>query len=114
MINDFTLKFLNLTLILTSDLILALTCIKNRNGHPTLENHAKKILHDPLGQGRATFSERGPDQSFRSSSWAGVTNDNPKMRMYITIRLLQRRLVLIAMKTYVNVRWMSSTTEECH
>ena len=34
-----------------------------------------------LHQGRATFSERGPDETFRSSSWAGVTNENHKMRM---------------------------------
>ena len=36
-----------------------------------------------VGQVRATFSEQGPDDTFRSSSWAGVTNENPKMSMYI-------------------------------
>ena len=29
-----------------------------------------KIMHN-LEQGRATFSERGPDETYRSSSWAG-------------------------------------------
>ena len=38
-----------------------------------------------VAQERATFSERGPDETFRSSSWAGVTNENPKMRMYMYI-----------------------------
>ena len=68
------------------------------------------IIASYYKQGRATFSERGPDETFRSSSWAGVTNENPKMRTYI----LQcfycetgksvRRLVLLAMKKYFNVR----------
>ena len=72
-------------------------------------------------EGRATFSERGPDETFRSSSWAGVTNENPKMKMYIiTILLLQNRQIsATAGAGYREVfqcqaRWMSSTTEECH
>ena len=40
-----------------------------------------------LGQGRATFSERRPDETFRSSSWAGMTNETPKMMMYNTSSL---------------------------
>ena len=31
-----------------------------------------------LHQSRATFSERGPDETFQSSSRAGVTTENPK------------------------------------
>ena len=42
-----------------------------------------------LNQSRATFSERGPDETFQSSSRAGVTNENP-------------------------ARWMSLTRAECH
>ena len=63
-----------------------------------------------LEQGRATFSERGPDDTFRSSSWAGVTNENPNMRMYILQYFYCKagksvtRLVLLAMKKYFNVR----------
>ena len=67
--------------------------------------------------GRATFSERGPDETFRSSSWAGVTNENPKMGMYITIRLLQSKQISemagAACREEVfqcPARWMSSTT----
>ena len=63
-------------------------------------------------QGRATFSERGPDETFRSSSWAGVSNENPKMGMYIPYYNTfickagksVRRLVVLAMKKYFNVR----------
>ena len=33
---------------------------------------------DVIEQSRATFSERGPDETFQSSSRAGVTNENPK------------------------------------
>ena len=58
-------------------------------------------------QERATFSERGPDETFRRNSWAGVTNENPNMRMYILVlqsRQSVRRLVLLAMKNYFNVR----------
>ncbi len=33
-----------------------------------------------INQGRATLSERGPDETFQSSSWAGVTNETPKMK----------------------------------
>ena len=36
---------------------------------------------DAVYQGRATFSERGPDDTFRSRSWAGVTNEITKMRL---------------------------------
>ena len=65
-----------------------------------------------LDQGRATFSERGSDETFRSSSWAGVSNENPKMRMYIPYYNTfickagksVRRLVVLAMKKYFNVR----------
>ena len=53
-----------------------------------------------LQKGRANFSERGTDETFRSSSSAGVPNENPKMRMYIhphymyiTILLLQSRQI---------------------
>ena len=31
-----------------------------------------------LSQSQATFPELGPDETFQSSSRAGVTNDNPK------------------------------------
>ena len=42
-----------------------------------------RLVPSCKAQGRATFSERGSDETFRSSSWAGVSNKNPKMRMYI-------------------------------
>ena len=57
-------------------------------------------------QDQATFSELGPDETFRSSSGAGVTNENPNMRMYILQYFYckagksVRRLVLLAMKKY--------------
>ena len=60
--------------------------------------------------GAATFSERGPDETFRSSSRAGLTNENTNMRMYIVQYLYckagksVRRLVLLATNKYVNVR----------
>ena len=77
---------------------------------PRLSVRLSSILLPYLGQGsvfrcivalfnleqvRATISERGPDETFRSSSWAGVTNENTKMRMYIyiTILLLQSRQI---------------------
>ena len=75
-----------------------------------------------VDQGRATSSERGPDETFRSSSWAGVINENPYMRMlYITILLLQSRQISETAGAACHeevfqcpARWMSSTTEECH
>ena len=90
-----------------------------------------------VDQGRATFSEQGPgpapaagpDETFRSSSWAGVTNENPKRPIYYNTSSSSsdccagqrstphshtsfyckaaksmRRLVLLAMKKSVNVR----------
>ncbi len=55
--------------------------------------------------------ERGPDETFRSSSWAGVTKENPKMRMYIlqyfyckAVKSVDGCMVLLAMKNYFNVR----------
>ena len=36
------------------------------------------LFGDSLDQSRATFSERGPDETFQSGSRAGVTNENPK------------------------------------
>ena len=73
-------------------------------------------------QGRATFSERGPDETFRSSSWAGVTNKNTKMRMYVLQYFYckagksVRRLVLPPLRPLCQcpARLMSTTTEECH
>ena len=74
-----------------------------------------------LEQGRATFSERGSDETFRSSSWAGVTNENPKMRIYITILLLQSRQISETADAACHeevfqypARRMTLTTEECH
>ncbi len=81
-----------------------------------------------LMQGRATFSERGPDETFRSSSWAGGTNENTKMMMYkiITILLLQSSQISEKAGAACHEeagafcheevcqcppRWMSSTTE---
>ena len=69
--------------------------------------HASRVV---LMQWRATFSEWGPDETFRSSSWAGVTSENTKMRMYILQYFYCKagksviRLVLLAMKKYVNIR----------
>ena len=80
--------------------------------------------HNLDSQGWATFSERGPGETFRSRSWAGVINENPKMRIYynsITILLLQSRQIsdMAGAACHDEVcqfpaRWMSSTTEECH
>ena len=57
-------------------------------------------------RGRETFSERGPDETFWSSSWAGLTNENPKMRMYIYSKAgrSMRRLVMRVMNKYLNIR----------
>ena len=59
-----------------------------------------------------------PDETFRSSSCAGVTNENPIMRIYITIILLQIRQIsaMAGVTCHEEVfqcpaRWMSSTTE---
>ena len=79
-------------------------------------------LQVSIHQGRATSSEREPDETFRSGSWAGVTNENPKMRMlYIAILLLQSRQISETAGAACHeevfqcpARWMSSTTEECH
>ena len=75
-----------------------------------LDTFAHASGDDLLNQGRATFTEQGPNETFRSSSWAGVTNENPKIMMYI-LQLFYckagkslRRLVLLAMKKYFNVR----------
>ena len=60
-----------------SSLLERLQCVFQSN-----ETHSwSSVVH--VMQGRATFSERGPDEIFRSSSWAGVTKENPKMGMYI-------------------------------
>ena len=67
-----------------------------------------------LRQGRATFSERGPDETFQSSSWAGVSNENPKMRMYIiTTLLLQSRQISETAGAACHEE-VCSATEECH
>ena len=68
-------------------------------------------MYRPTLGRQPTFSELGPDETFRGSSRAGVTNENPKMRMhnYNTFIAKQanqvlRRLVLLAMNKYDNVR----------
>ena len=38
-----------------------------------------------LQQGQAIFSEQGPDETFGSSPYAGVTNEIPKVTMYTFI-----------------------------
>ena len=35
--------------------------------------------HEPLAQGWANFSERGPDETFGSSPRAEITNKNPEV-----------------------------------
>ena len=63
-----------------------------------------------LRQSRATFSERGPDETFQSSSRAGVTNENPKwgciilQYLYCKSGKSVRWLVLLAMEKDINVR----------
>ena len=65
---------------------------------------------DQLCQSRATFSERGPDETFHSSSRAGVTNKNPKLGcillqyLYCKSGKSVRWLVLLAMEEDINVR----------
>ena len=88
--------------------------------------HVLDLSHriPPLDQGWATFSERGAGETFRISSWAGVTNENTEMRMYIYFYCKagksMRRLVLLAMKMYVAfkldnrrmpLRWRSESRE---
>ena len=77
----------------------------------------RSLCNVDLQQGRATFSERGPDETFRSSSWVGVANGNNKMRMYNT--MLKEISTTAGAACHEEVcqcptRWMSSTTEECH
>ena len=71
-------------------------------------------------QGRATFSERGPDEAFRSSSWAGQTK-NQIEDLYITVLLVQSRQISETAGAACHedvsqcpARRISSTTEECH
>ena len=46
--------------------------------------HGRRVISPArVYQGQATFSERGPDETFRSSSWARVTNENTTMILYI-------------------------------
>ena len=72
------------------------------------------LLSDVLNQGRATFSEWRPDETFQTSSWAGVTNENTKMRML----LLRSRQISETAGAACHgevcqwpVPWMSATTE---
>ena len=74
-------------------------------------------------QGRATFSERGPDETYRSSSWAGGESHKRKHQnedacLYITKLLLQSRQINETAGAACHegvcqrpARWMSSTTE---
>ena len=70
-----TLALDNANLIIVGDFNIHMDDQTSRTG---TANMVDLLAENDLTQSRATFSERGPDETFQSSSRAGVTNENQK------------------------------------